>query len=103
MFCGVAEAAVQPAVTAVGVRGGVTAKCGSFHFVTTFWKISSEERINIKHSAYYIVLCFVDVHAPWSGFLRCSLCARYFKAVVQKNSLPRSQIGVINNQRMNEK
>ena len=29
------------------------------------------------------VLCFVDVHALWSALLRCSLCARYFQAVVR--------------------
>ena len=37
VYSGVAEAAVQPAV---GVRGGVTASCGSFDFVATVWKIS---------------------------------------------------------------
>ena len=41
VYSRVAEAAVQPAV---GVRGGVTARCGSFDFVATFWKINSDSK-----------------------------------------------------------
>ena len=45
MYSGVAEEAFQPAV---GVRGGVTVRCWSFHFVATFWKISSDIRHDVN-------------------------------------------------------
>ena len=47
VYSGVAGAAVQPGV---GVIAVVTARCGSFDFVTTFWKISSDKTCNNTYS-----------------------------------------------------